>query len=160
LGVRLAPMTPDEFRAFYDWNLHDYANEMIRAAQASPENALERSLEEMVRLLPQGRETPNHYFRNVISDPGETRVGELWYALQTYPAGKEFFVYWLGIAEPYRRRGYGTAVLRSLETLASNEGVRRVALAVFGNNREAREFYDRLGFVATTLLLVKPTEKG
>ena len=160
MGVRLVPMKPDEFRAFYDWNLHDYASEMIRADQANPENALEKSREEMVTLLPQGQETPNHHFVKVIHEPGGTRVGEVWYALQTYPAGREMFVYWLGIAEPYRRKGYATAAVHSLEAIASKERVRRVALAVFGNNREAQEFYDRLGFSATTIILVKPVEQA
>jgi len=159
LGVRLVPMKPDEFRAFYDRNVRDYASDMIRADQATPENALEKSEEEMVKLLPQGQETPNHQFLSVISEPGETRAGEVWYALQDYPAGRELFVYWLGIAEPYRRKGYATATVHSLEALAKKEKVRRVALAVFGNNREAQMFYDRLGFSATTIVLVKPVER-
>ena len=158
MAVHLVPMTPGEFQAFYDWDLHEYARELVRADLWTEEPALERSLAELTRILPQGQATPNHFFQKIISDPAETRVGEVWYALQTYPVGKELFVYWLGIDEPHRRKGYATAALRSLEAIARQERVRRVALAVFGHNREARRLYDQLGFSPTMLFLVKPVE--
>jgi [ribosomal protein S18]-alanine N-acetyltransferase len=46
----------------------------------------------------------------------------------------------------HRRSGIGTALMRWLETTARTAGIHTIALEARAGNREARSFYQRLGF--------------
>lgn len=50
------------------------------------------------------------------------------------------------VSAAHRRRGIGTALLRWLETTARTAGIHTIQLEARANNREARSFYQRLGF--------------
>ena len=155
MGIHLAPMSASEFLALYDWRVDDYAKDLVRLGDSKPEDSVEKSREEIKRLLPQGQETPNHHFEKIMSEPGGSRVGDVWFAVEDRPFGKEVFVYWLWIDEPHRRQGYATATLQWLEEMGRREGAHRLSLSVFGYNQEARSLYDRLGFVPTVISLAK-----
>lgn len=52
----------------------------------------------------------------------------------------------LAVAEPYRRCGVGTALLRSLMRLSADLGARRISLEVRPSNHAARSLYEKFGF--------------
>jgi len=155
MGIRLAPMSASEFLTLYDQRVDDYAENLVRLGDSKPQDSLEKSREELKRLLPQGQETPTHHFEKILSEPGGFRVGDVWFAVEDRPCGKEVFVYWLGIDEPHRRQGYATATLQWLEGVGRREGAHRLSLSVFGYNQEARSLYDRLGFAPMVISLAK-----
>jgi ribosomal protein S18 acetylase RimI-like enzyme len=55
-------------------------------------------------------------------------------------------LYDLEVFEPYRRRGYGLAVLGEVRELAIDRGAASVRLTVWAGNDEARELYRVAGF--------------
>ena len=54
----------------------------------------------------------------------------------------------LAVAEPYRRRGIGTALLDYVLNEGARMGARRATLEVRRSNDAARHLYERLGFSA------------
>lgn len=76
---------------------------------------------------------------------GATRIGILWYAFQE--ESKRVFIYHAWMKEVYRGRGYATAALQRLETIAAQElEAMSIGLSVFGSNPDAERLYPRLGF--------------
>jgi len=57
-------------------------------------------------------------------------------------------IYNVYVAEPFRRRGVATAMMKSLLALARRLALRTVALEVDAGNGTAQRFYERCGFVA------------
>jgi len=153
--VTLVDMTPGEFRGFLERSIPDYAQALARSGRWAAANALERARAEYAQLLPNGVETPNHYLRTVHDAGVDGRVGEVWYAFQQQESWPQLFLHWIGIDEPYRRRGYASEVLRQLELEAGRRGAVRIALHVFGDNATARTFYERMGYQATNILMAK-----
>jgi len=153
--VRLRAMTADEFQAFLDWSVPEYARDHVTSGRWKESEAVERSRAEHAELLPQGVNTPNNFLRT-IHDEGGTRVGEVWFALQKDGDSSQVFVYWIGINEPYRRKGYATEVFHIIEAEAKRLGATRVALHVFGGNQAGRALYEHLGYAVTNVIMTKP----
>jgi GNAT superfamily N-acetyltransferase len=55
-----------------------------------------------------------------------------------------------------RGQGIGRALLERALDWGRIRGIKRVQLTVFDRNREARAFYDKLGFRPLSVVLVKP----
>jgi ribosomal protein S18 acetylase RimI-like enzyme len=79
---------------------------------------------------------------------GEKLVGFLISATGEWRGGKAVYNGGLGILKNYRNRGIATQLYAHLEEkLASEEQVQALLLEVLVENRVARAFYERLGFV-------------
>ncbi len=57
----------------------------------------------------------------------------------------------LAVEPAYRRRGAGASLFRWLEKIAQLAGITRIQLELRADNKQARAFYERLGFRATRL---------
>jgi ribosomal protein S18 acetylase RimI-like enzyme len=154
--IQLVPMTPRELQAFLERSIPEYAAEHVRAGRWRKEDSVERSRAEHEHLLPNGVESPDNYLRTVVDPERGERVGEVWYTLQKQEGWPQLFVYWIGIDENHRRRGYASEVLRKVEEEARRLGASRVALHVFGDNTGARTLYEKLGYSTTNVLMAKP----
>jgi len=157
--IRLEPMTPDELQAYLDRSVPEYAADHVRSGRWRPEDAVERSRAEHQQLLPKGVDTPDQYLRTVVDPDVGERVGEVWYALQRQDGSPQLFVYWIGIAERHRRKGYASAVLLQVEDEARRLGAARVVLHVFADNVGARALYETLGYSTTNLLMAKSVRR-
>lgn len=153
--VRLEAMTEEECRAFLETLIPEYAQGHVRAGSWKASDADERSRAEVTHMLAQGVHTPDHYLRTIHDDRSGVRVGEVWYALQKQEGWPQLFVYWIGIGEDHRRKGYAQAVFPALEQEAQRLGARRVALHVFGDNTGAIALYEKVGFAPTNVLMAK-----
>jgi ribosomal protein S18 acetylase RimI-like enzyme len=148
------PMTPADLVAYTAVAVPDYANENVRTGDWAASDALERSRSEFNRLLPHGVETKDHFLRVVLDDHG-TRIGEVWYFLDRSAPAPRVFLYWIGVDERHRGKGYGAEILRWLDGEAQRLGARAVLLHVFGHNTRAQELYRRTGFAVTHLQMAK-----
>ena len=151
--VTLRGMTEEEFQAFLARSIPEYAAEKVKAGNWTPDEALERSREEHVTLLPQGLATPNHHLYT-IEQAGKP-VGRLWLSVDQHIAGGAGFIYDLFVDEPFRRRGIASEAMRLLEKEALGLGVRSLALHVFGTNLAARALYQKLGYEITNINMAK-----
>ena len=144
--IDLVPFTPSDFEEFLRRNIRHFARERVEAGDWTPKEALRLSTRAHRSLLPQGLRTPAHHLLALVDARSGARVGETWYQVRRAGASKEMWVYWIGIREDQRRRGYGLAALRRLEEEARRRTVKRIALHVFGPNRAARALYAKAGF--------------
>ena len=73
-------------------------------------------------------------------------VGRLSIGRDSHPASEHVADVGLMVADGYRRRGIGRALMESAEDWARNVGVRKIELHVFPHNEAALALYDRLGY--------------
>ena len=153
--IRVEPMTEARFTAFLEESVTRYAEENVRSGRWDPASALEASRTEHEKLLPQGLKTPNEYLRSIFVAETAERAGDLWYSHRSENGPKQVWIFWIGIDEAHRRRGYAGEALRAVEAAARDLGSSRVGLHVFGFNTGARALYEQLGYVATNLVMWK-----
>ncbi len=139
--VRLVPIDPAQFDSYIEPILREYAAENVKAGRWTEQEAAAESRKEVEGLLPQGAATPNHHLLWIVSEAGEN-VGALWVAIE--PRGA--FIYDIEVFARYRRQGYAEQAMRLVEAFARERGARKLLLHVFGDNRKARNLYQKLGY--------------
>ncbi len=110
-------------------------------------------------MLPAGVATPDNYLYILHDDATDTNVGRLWFAIREEAGQRAAFVYDVHIFPAFQRRGYATQAFQALEQQAQALGLARIALHVFGHNHAARALYEKLGFVATNIMMSKAVDK-
>lgn len=158
--IRLEPMSERDFRDSLERSVSRLAEEYVRRGYWVERAALEASRKQFAQLLPNGRETPDRHFANVIRPEGDQRVGETWYQVQEQGGKPRFWVDWLWIDPAYRRQGYATVTLLRLEAEAREQGADRVGLAVWFDNPGAIALYTKLGYVPANMWMTKPLRRG
>lgn len=148
-------MAAAEVTRFIDALIPDYAREHVRQSGWDEGTALERARAEVAHLLPEGRDTPGHWFFSIVARPEQTPVGRLWFALRPPAQGGGGFIYDIEIDPPFRRRGHAREALLALEAFAREQGIAQIGLHVFGDNAGAIELYRQLGYETTNLLMRK-----
>ena len=73
-------------------------------------------------------------------------VGRLSIGRDSHPASEHVADVGLMVADGYRRRGIGRALMESAEAWARTVGVRKIELHVFPHNEAALALYDQLGY--------------
>ncbi len=158
--VTLEPMAEDEFVAYLQWAIPDYAQDNVRNSSWSESEALQKSEEQFRELLPQGLYTPDQYHFTIRDPDLNSNVGMLWFNLVRDTPGKSAFLYQFWIDEAFRRQGYGMAALRELDEKVKGMGGSSVRLHVFGHNAPARALYEKAGYAVTNVVMAKPVNRG
>ncbi|HEY9102676.1 GNAT family N-acetyltransferase [Chitinimonas sp.] len=153
-AVTLRAMDAASFAAFQAWSTPAYAASNIKSGRWTEAEAPAKAQAQVAQLLPQGRETPNHHFFDVIDTAGAA-VGVLWFALNPGLAGAQAWVYEIMIQPQYRGQGLGRATMQAFEAEARNLGATSLGLNVFGYNEPALALYRSLGFLPTAIQMAK-----
>ena len=141
-GLRLRPMTAEEYARFMEGEVEGFADELASAGM-DREHALERSRTLMQELLPSGMGTLDMEF-DVAEVDGQA-VGELWLSTGETMA----FVYNIVVRPEHRRRGYGAGIMNAAALRCRHLGHPVLGLNVFAHNPSARALYDKLGYQVT-----------
>ncbi|MFU8689334.1 GNAT family N-acetyltransferase [Rossellomorea sp. FS2] len=149
--VVLKRMSDKEFTAWWKNSVASYAREKVKAGNFKEETAIEQSESEFQKLLPQGKDTPDHYLFTVI-DEGE-HVGMLWF--HANHEIKENYIFDIEMLESKRAMGYGKQTLQALEELSREMGMDKISLHVFGHNKTAIGLYTVTGFETTNIIMSK-----
>ncbi len=152
--VRLRPMTDAEFSVFRAEAIREYAAERVKAGELRPDEAEARSAEQTDALLADGVRTEGMLLVVAESEAGEV-VGSAWVALGAEGRNADAWIYAIEVASGARGRGYGRALLASLEHEVAARGGASIALNVFGANRTARSLYESSGYEVTSLHMRK-----
>lgn len=147
--VRIAPFDEAEFLESRDRSIQRHADAGVRRGIFKREDSRVAAQTEFDQLLPQGRLTPNVHFCKILDEATGARVGETWYTVRTHGGKVQFWIDWILIDEPHRRRGLATQALSRLAEMARAEGADRLGLFVHADNPEAESLYRRLGFRPT-----------
>lgn len=153
--IQLQPMTEEEFRQAMERAVPRHAANCVRRGQWTPELALEASRKEIAARHPDGVRTAHQTFLTVVDDSVPGRVGETWYVSELQGGKVRFWVDWIWIDPPYRRRGYASQVLELLAEEAVRHGADRIGLYVFADNPGAMALYAKLGFQTQSMGMVK-----
>jgi RimJ/RimL family protein N-acetyltransferase len=150
--ITLRPMTDSEFAAFKDFMYQDYAEAQARGAGVPVDQVRELAHAQIDHLMQDGLRSPAHRYWKVVTPEG-TVVGDL--SLQVETDKRQAFIYFIGIDQAYRSRGYAQQALAALEDLLRTHGVTHISLSVFGDNVVARHVYERMGYQPSAILMRK-----
>lgn len=149
--IKLRPMTEREFEAFRRVSLEDYAQERARNLGTPVEEQRASAERQYAELLKDGLQTEGHRLWKIMDETGEV-VGDLWVRIAD---GKRAFIFFIGIDEPHRRKGYGKQALDALEAELQPQGIASIGLNVFADNAVARHLYEQQGYHTTNQNMVK-----
>ena len=151
--VTFQPMTQAEYEHLRSWLDEDYAQDVAKAMGISIEEGRASAQKQLGELLPAGLSSEGHHFWRIIAEDGAS-VGDLWVLVE--PAKERAFIYFIGIDEPYRGKGYGRAAMQALEAEVRSLGATRIDLSVFGDNGSAIHLYQSLGYQIQAMGMRKP----
>jgi ribosomal protein S18 acetylase RimI-like enzyme len=153
MSLSLRPLSDDEFEAWFPAMRDGYAEDMVRDAGIAPERAATMAATQMDQLFP-GRAPSPEQLVYVLEADGE-RVGDLWLCDRKDGFQPALFIYFVGIDEAHRGKGYGKAAMELAEAEARRLGTDRIALNVFGRNEVARNLYRSLGYEENAVSMSK-----
>ncbi len=145
--ITLRKMTEDEFRAFRKSSVADYAADLMNGRKLSPEQALTEAEEEFDADLPDGLDTKLTFVMNV-EDENENRVGWIYFKYYAREDDGQYYVFLedLLIFESERRKGFASAAIREMNTLARQDGCLSSVLFVWDHNPEGMRLYEKCGY--------------
>lgn len=149
--VTFQPMTEDEFAAFKAAMAVDYEQDVASGMGLPVEDVRERAQEQLESLMKDGLGSQEHLYWKIVA-PEDGVVGDLWVMLQPR---RQSFIYYIGIDEGQRGKGYGEQAMRHLEGEMRSRGATHIALNVFGDNAVARRLYERVGYQAAAIYMNK-----
>ncbi|QUQ63474.1 GNAT family N-acetyltransferase [Kutzneria sp. CA-103260] len=153
--VTLRKMTAAEYGAATE---HREAESVRVLSRVMPEHlARERVRSGTTRFLPDGLDTVGHHLLTAENESGEA-VGNAWIGPDPSQASGTASAAWLydiNVFPPYRRLGYGSAILAAAEALVAREGRTALGLNVVGDNEAAIALYRRSGYEVTSMSMRK-----
>ena len=153
--VTVRQMTSEEFDRFLAHSIVEYAAAHTSVGNWTEEEAIEKSTQAMNELLPDGAKTEGALVLTALTREG-IPIGHLWIGLQR-KGGRpgEAWIYDIELYEQFRGKGYGRALLSVAEEESRKNGVMKLGLNVFGNNKVARSLYDSAGYQTTAIQMSK-----
>jgi ribosomal protein S18 acetylase RimI-like enzyme len=162
---RTLKLIPASVRDFEVWKLSAvvaYAQTNVKAGIWGKSDAAERSTNVFGKLLPDGVQSPDHYFYVAMapddSQPKEQpdiAVGYVWIWIKNSVAARKAFIYDIKIDESKQGKGYGRALLLQTEAKAIELGAAEISLNVFEHNVRALRLYESSGFNFVTHQMTK-----
>lgn len=143
-SVRFREMTEEEYSAYSDFNIQNYARERSRHFKRPFEEELATAKMQVAELLKDGIHTEGHFICKIIDAETDEAVGHIWYHVDE--AKKIAFLYDIMVEERLRGEGYGKAALDELEVSLRQMGIGQVALHVFAENKIAVRLYEKQGY--------------
>jgi len=153
--VTLRKMTMAEYRSTTDHREAESVRVLSRVM--SEQLARERVRRGTARFLPDGLDTVGHHLLTAENDLGEA-VGNAWVGAdpgQASGTASSAWLYDINVFSPYRRLGYGSAILAAAEALIAREGKTALGLNVVGDNEAAIALYRRNGYEVASMSMRK-----
>lgn len=149
----LEPMTESSFSAYLEQSIVIYAKENVASGRWPEQGALVRSEREFNQLLPQGLHSLHQHLFHICHPQTGEHVGILWLSIE--PDSLSAFVFDIEIDAPFRRQGLATQALKEAEAFATSQGMVKIGLHVFYNNRSAQALYTALGYQVVSTNMAK-----
>jgi GNAT superfamily N-acetyltransferase len=151
--VTLRKMTPAEYHAATEHREAESVRVLLRTMPE--ESARERVQRGTARFLPDGVDTTGHHLLTAENESG-VAVGNAWVGPD--PASgtaSSAWLYDINVFAPFRRSGYGSAILAAVESLISDEGKTALGLNVVGDNEAAIALYRGSGYEVSSMVMRK-----
>lgn len=144
--LKLIPMQATEFEPFMALSMQEQAQGHVKEGRWKAEEAEANIRKMREQLLPEGLNTPGHFFYTLVAEDSDQPVGTLWFTLNEHDGEKSLFVMDIQIASEHRRKGYGTEAFKLMENKAREMGIKTITLHVFRENAPAQAMYRKLGY--------------
>jgi len=154
--ISLRPMRENEFLAYLDYLIPDYASEIASNYRLSDNESLEQAKREIASDLPDGVNTIGHVLLCLVhpTENPEKVIGYLWYKQD--PTMRVAFISDFHIFPSYQSQGLGKQALEVLENELKRKGFQQIKLRVADDNERARHVYEVTGFRVTGINMSKP----
>ncbi|EIC83581.1 GNAT family N-acetyltransferase [Serratia sp. M24T3] len=148
-------MTEEEYPAYLEYFIPDYADEIGSNYGISKSDSLARAKQEISELLAEGVNTHGQILLSIVTklDVYERHVGYLWYKPDT--AMRTVFIYDFHIFNSFQGKGLGKQALRAFEDNLQDKGFKEIRLRVAGDNARALHIYESSGFGVTGINMSK-----
>ena len=153
--INFRAMKTEEFPAYRDYFVIDYANEIAVNFGYTIEKGLAIAQKELEDDLPQDVSTADNILL-CIEESDTNTLGYLW--CKCIDNGETAFILDFVIFEDYRGLGYGKTALIVLVERLSQAGVVQIKLRAASDNDRALRLYEKLGFHVTGYNTVKILE--
>ncbi|MHA6529930.1 GNAT family N-acetyltransferase [Paenibacillus sp. BAC0078] len=138
-------MREDEFMEYQETIAVQYEKELVQSGITNAEEARNLALSEIAKLLPDGVHTKGHHL-DIMVNAADEEVGFLWYGKRRILEMDVSFIYDIIVYDSFRRAGYGTKMINFMGDLMKKEGVNKIVLNVFSNNKAANALYESMNF--------------
>lgn len=142
--IRFRQMLPNDFARFVQWSIKDYADDLIKSGNETPEKAFSVAQNEFTEMLPNGLSSLDNYLY-VIQNAELIDVGMIWYQKDLFKSNLAFIGEFIIKAE-FRQRGYGKESLEKIAEDAREKGFAMMGLNVFKFNTIAYSLYTKCGY--------------
>lgn len=153
--ISFRSMTEEEFPAYLDYFIPDYADEIAANYGLSSDDALLRANKEISDTLNEGVNTQGQALLCLVerSSQNDRHVGYLWYKPDTIM--RTVFIYDFHIFNAFQGQGHAKQALRDFEAYLREKGFKEIRLRVAGDNARARHVYETSGFGVTGINMSK-----
>jgi ribosomal protein S18 acetylase RimI-like enzyme len=155
--LQLRSVRPDEFAAWCEVEVAEYARDIAENGDTPLDAARRKADSDIVEILPQGLDTPNHWMFVLEREDG-VPVGRLWLAEREMDGRRAMFIFDIHVDEAFRGHGFGRAAMQLVEREALARDLHRIELNVFGGNTVARGLYTSLGYRERSVHMAKDLE--
>ncbi|WP_278495656.1 GNAT family N-acetyltransferase [Pantoea vagans] len=153
--VSFRSMTEEEYSAYLEYFIPDYAIEIASNYRMSKSDSLTMARQEISKLLAEGVSTHGQILLSIFAklDVSERHVGYLWYKPDS--AMCTAFIYDFHILNSFQGEGLGKQALRAFEEDLQDKGFKEIRLRVAGDNVRALHVYESSGFGVTGINMSK-----
>lgn len=153
--ISFRPMTKDEYPAYLEYFVNDYACEIKSNYRVSLRDSITRAKQEISEMLPEGVNTFGQVLMCIVahSDKTDSHVGYLWYKPDS--TKRTVFIYDFHIFNSSQGLGLGKKSLGAFEAYLQEKGFKEIRLRVAGDNARARHVYETSGFGVTGVNMSK-----
>jgi ribosomal protein S18 acetylase RimI-like enzyme len=148
-------MTQEDYLAYLEYFIPDYADEIGSNYGMSKSDSLARARHEISELLPEGVNTHGQILLSIVAklNLSERHVGYLWYKPDAEM--RTVFIYDFYIFNSFQGEGLGKKSLRAFEESLQGKGFKEIRLRVAGDNARALHIYESSGFGVTGINMSK-----
>lgn len=157
--VKLTPMAQEDFAAYLERSVREYAAEHVKTGNWKESESLEKSRAEFNKLLPNGLQSKDEFVYSIVDESTGRKMGILWVEVKMDETPRRAFGYDFWIAEEFRGKGFGKQALMALDEILKSKDVEFMGLHVFGHNTNAFELYKKMGFEITNVQMKKYYKK-
>lgn len=148
-------MTEIVFEEFKKKSQAEFATQLAEAESVNFDVALKNASDQFNKLVSEGLQTPDQFFFEVFEEKSGNSIGFVWLGIQQRLLRKVVSINEITIKAPYRNKGFGRALMNCVEQEAKKVKANRVRLHVFQRNKVAYNMYLNLGYVPTSIDMVK-----
>lgn len=156
MTIKLRTLAESELTAFQQSQLETLVNSFSKIKRSQEQDVHSFCQQQLEKDIDIAIASPQDFFLAIVNSNTQEVVGSLWYQLHQESVYSDLvYIYWLGIYEDFRRKGYAKRALRELQTNLKQQGINRIALQVYNNNLAAMNFYKACGFAPKRTILHK-----